>query len=403
MLLNGKLQGRALVKQRNASVLHAPKPAARGANGQRILVVRQAVEVPPSRATAANELESLSRLSSIVPDTLAFETLVPGAKLAAASVSASTLRSVLVGESLGHKPYENAINAALAAGRTASSPLAGTSDPLDRAMVNVGAMLADCVTGRVETVIDPRLANDDAALVSKVRELADLYGRLNVPRNRQVFALPGTWAGTQAAWVLEAEGIATTIYMVYSLTQGVAAMQAGASVVRIAVGRIHDWYDKNPGVIRNPHGPREDSGTPSSYDPGLELVKELYCYGRRFHPKTKIMASSLRNRKDVLELAGVDYLVLPGRLMKQLEQVSTDQGYNDGLHAAEGSTGVEPGLTTAVASASDVQKWQPLTEDSWRSGLGLAATQLLESTLQQRCKDMNELVALLQERISSMT
>ncbi|EFJ46559.1 hypothetical protein VOLCADRAFT_81816 [Volvox carteri f. nagariensis] len=326
MLLSGKLQGRTLAKQRTASVAQAPKSVVRGAYGRGKLVVRQAIEVPPSRATAANELESLSRLSSIVPDTLAFETLVPGAKLAAASVSASTLRSVLVGESLGHKPYENAINAALAAGgATASSPLSATSDPLDRAMVNVGAMLAECVSGRVETVVDPRLANDEAALVSKVRQLAAAYELLHVLRNRLVFALPATWAGTQAARALEADGIATTIYMVYSMAQGVAAMQAGASVVRIAVGRIHDWYDKNPGVIRNPHGPREDSGAPTSYDPGLELVKELYCYGRRFHPKTKIMATSLRNRKDVLELAGVDYLVLPGRVMRQLEQLATDQ------------------------------------------------------------------------------
>jgi hypothetical protein len=46
-------------------------------------------------------------------------------------------------------------------------------------------------------------------------------------------------------------------------------------------------------------GPREDSGVPASYEPGLELVKDLYCYGRRFHPKTKIMASSLRSRKGV--------------------------------------------------------------------------------------------------------
>ncbi len=50
-----------------------------------------------------------------------------------------------------------------------------------------------------------------AALVSKVRDLAAAYERLHVPRNRLVFALPATWEGTQAAWVLEGEGIATTV------------------------------------------------------------------------------------------------------------------------------------------------------------------------------------------------
>ncbi|GLC41793.1 hypothetical protein PLESTB_001701800 [Pleodorina starrii] len=401
MLLNGKLQGQAFAKQRNVAPVHTSRTAVHGISSRGKLVVRQALEVPPSRATAANELESLSRVSSVVPDTYAFETLVPGAKMAAASVSAATLRSVLVGQSLGHKPFENAINAALAAGRAASSPLSATSDPLDRAMVNVGAMLSDCVTGRVETVVDPRLANDEAAQVAKVRSLAAAYAALHVPRDRLVFALPATWAGTQAARVLEAEGIATTIYMVYSMAQGVAAMQAGASVLRVVVSRIHDWYDKNPGVIRNPNGPRELAGVPSSYDPGMELVKELYCYGRRFHPKTKIMAAGLRSRKDVMDLAGVDYLVLPGRLMSQLEQVATDQGYNDGLSAVEGSSGVEAALTTAVAAARVMHKWEPLTEESWRSGLGLAASELLDSTLKRRCRDMDELLVLLKDRISS--
>ncbi|KXZ41471.1 hypothetical protein GPECTOR_447g339 [Gonium pectorale] len=94
---------------------------------------------------------------------------------------------------------------------------------------------------------------DEAALVAKVRSLASLFAALRVPSNRVVFGLPATWAATQAVRTLEGEGIATDVYMVYSLAQGIAAMQAGASVIRINVGRIHDWYDKNPGAIRNPH------------------------------------------------------------------------------------------------------------------------------------------------------
>lgn len=106
MQINGKVQGRVLAREKHTPTAHAWRQRVSICHSRGKLVIRQAVEVPPSRATAANELESLSRLSNIVPDTLAFESLVPGSKLAAASVSAATLRSVLVGESLGHKPYE---------------------------------------------------------------------------------------------------------------------------------------------------------------------------------------------------------------------------------------------------------------------------------------------------------
>jgi hypothetical protein len=53
--------------------------------------------------------------------------------------------------------------------------------------------------------------------------------------------IPATWQGIQAAKQLEAEGIATQLFMIFSFAQGVAAAQAGASVVQVNVGRTRDW------------------------------------------------------------------------------------------------------------------------------------------------------------------
>ena len=36
------------------------------------------------------------------------------------------------------------------------------------------------------------------------------------------------------------------------MVQGVAAAQAGVSVIQPNVGRVRDWYNKYPGVIRDP-------------------------------------------------------------------------------------------------------------------------------------------------------
>lgn len=37
-----------------------------------------------------------------------------------------------------------------------------------------------------------------------------------------------------------------------SMVQGVAAAQAGVSVIQINMGRLQDWYNSHPGVIRDP-------------------------------------------------------------------------------------------------------------------------------------------------------
>ena len=50
-----------------------------------------------------------------------------------------------------------------------------------------------------------------------------------------------TWAGIQAAKQLEAKGMATQVFLVFSLVQAIAAAQAGVSVIQPSVGRVREW------------------------------------------------------------------------------------------------------------------------------------------------------------------
>lgn len=79
-------------------------------------------------------------------------------------------------------------------------------------------------------------------IVSKVHDLMKLHKSMGVPQDRLIFRVPATWAGIQACRKLEAEGIATQAVLVYSYIQGVAAAQAGVSVVQPNVGRVRDWW-----------------------------------------------------------------------------------------------------------------------------------------------------------------
>jgi hypothetical protein len=61
-----------------------------------------AVYTAPSQRIGANELQVLSRLSGVVPDTLLLEAPLPPK---AATVSAQVLRGVMASGQLGMKPF----------------------------------------------------------------------------------------------------------------------------------------------------------------------------------------------------------------------------------------------------------------------------------------------------------
>jgi hypothetical protein len=77
----------------------------RSTSTRRVCVVRavQTDYKAPSNVTASNELQALSAMSNIVPDTLLLETSV---KAKAATVSALVLSWVLSNEQLGMKTYQ---------------------------------------------------------------------------------------------------------------------------------------------------------------------------------------------------------------------------------------------------------------------------------------------------------
>ena len=122
-----------------------------------------------------------------------------------------------------------------------------TALQVDKALVNVGALMLEGISCRVSTEIDPRDATNTEKLIARGRQLVSLYADVGVGKDKILMRMPATWAAIQAAKVLEAEGVATHLVCLFSFVQAVAAAQAGASVLQINVGRLGDWYDKHPG------------------------------------------------------------------------------------------------------------------------------------------------------------
>jgi len=75
------------------------------------------------------------------------------------------------------------------------------------------------------------------------------------------------------------------------------------------VGRIYDWY--KAANKRDYTGPE---------DPGVQSVKEIYNYYKKYGYKTEVMGASFRNISQILELAGCDLLTISPDLLEKLAQ-----------------------------------------------------------------------------------
>ena len=148
---------------------------------------------------------------------------------------------------------------------------------------------------------------DTEATVAKGRELIALYEKAGVSRERVLIKIASTWEGIRAAEILEKEGIHCNLTLLFSLCQAVACAEAGVQLISPFVGRIYDWYKKSTG--------NEYTGAD---DPGVQSVKRIYQYYRKFGYKTEVMGASFRNTSQILELAGCDLLTISPDLLQKL-------------------------------------------------------------------------------------
>lgn len=383
--------------------------AARLPRSRLILVPRATTKAPeyvaPSRVTGSNELQALERVSVVVPDTMLMKEIQKVEDPKAATVSSGVLNGLLRAPG-SLVEFKQAVERAVLYDKC-NLEIANISKKacqMDKALANVGALLAERVEGRVSTEVDPRCAFDEDAIVARGKHLIALYNELGVAKDKVIIRIPATWEGIQAAGKLEVEGIATHLILVYSFVQGVAAAQAGASVVQPNVGRIADWYQRHPNAIRDPRGPREDSGYKSDTNPGATLTQQLYNLSKKHYPKTLVMAAGLRNKQDALALAGCDYLVLSPPVLEQLSASPTREGYNDGLKSptADEEPGVTPALTLEGAQAAEFPESDlaPVTLQRFEEGLGLAGAELLAQGLEFLKQDAYALDEVFEGRLA---
>ncbi len=243
-------------------------------------------------------LDQLKQFTTVVADTGDFESM-----RAFRPQDATTNPSLIL--AAAQKPaYAAVLERAISEARAAGADVGGTIDHL---LVVFGMEILAIVPGRVSTEVDARLSFDTASTVAKARELIALYAARGVGPERILIKIASTWEGIRAAEILQREGIRCNLTLLFSLVQAVACAEAGVQLISPFVGRIYDWYKKSTG--------REYAGAD---DPGVQSVRRIYAYYKKFGHRTEVMGASFRNLGQIRELAGCDLLTISPELLADL-------------------------------------------------------------------------------------
>ncbi|TFW26041.1 transaldolase [Duganella callida] len=247
-----------------------------------------------------NQLEQLKQFTTVVADTGDFQSIQ------AYSPQDATTNPSLILKAVQKEEYQPLLEKAVRDNLDAS-----TGEVIDHLLVAFGKQILRVIPGRVSTEIDAALSFNTAASVAKGRELIKLYEKNGIDRERVLIKMASTWEGIRAAEILEKENIHTNMTLLFSLPQAIACAEAGAKLISPFVGRIYDWYKKSTGIDYQ-----------GAEDPGVQSVKRIYNYYRKFGYSTEVMGASFRNTGQILELAGCDLLTISPDLLQKLADTS---------------------------------------------------------------------------------
>jgi transaldolase len=251
-----------------------------------------------------NQLDQLKKFTVVVADTGDFESLRQY------SPTDSTTNPSLIYAASQQPQYQPLIEEAIRYGKAKNQHQ--IDHILDKVFVNFGLEILKIIPGRVSTEVDARLSFDVGASIEKARHLIALYESAGIDRKRILIKLASTWEGIVAAQKLEKEGIHCNMTLLFSLPQAISCAEVKATLISPFVGRILDWHKKNEGVAA--YAPSED--------PGVKSVTAIYNYYKKFGYKTQIMGASFRNKQEIVELSGCDFLTIAPALLEELKRSS---------------------------------------------------------------------------------
>ena len=248
-----------------------------------------------------NQLDALKKFTTVVADTGDFK------QINAYEPQDATTNPSLILKAVQKADYRTLLTDTVEQFR--GRPL---DEIVDRLLVRFGVEILSIIPGRVSTEVDARLSFDTSATVTRGERLIELYQAQGIHIDRVLIKVAATWEGIQAAQQLERRGIHTNLTLLFSFVQAVACGQAKVQLISPFVGRIYDWYKKSAGAQW------DEAARAGVNDPGVESVRQIYNYYKKFGIATEVMGASFRNVGQITALAGCDLLTISPDLLATL-------------------------------------------------------------------------------------
>jgi transaldolase len=248
-----------------------------------------------------NQLDALKQFTTVVADTGDFK------QIDAYEPQDATTNPSLILKAVQKPDYRTLLTDTVSQFR--GRPL---DEIVDRLLVRFGCEILSIIPGRVSTEVDARLSFDTSATATRGERLIELYQAQGIHIDRVLIKVAATWEGIQAAEQLERRGIHTNLTLLFSFAQAVACGQARVQLISPFVGRIYDWYKRSAGAQW------DEAAKAGANDPGVESVRQIYNYYKKFGIATEVMGASFRNVGQITALAGCDLLTISPELLATL-------------------------------------------------------------------------------------
>ncbi|XBC38267.1 MAG: transaldolase [Buchnera aphidicola (Floraphis choui)] len=251
-----------------------------------------------------NQLESLKKYSKIVVDSGDMESIRKYLPEDITTNPSLVLKVIIL------PSYEYIINNAI----TYSKKKGGTYEhqvcnAVDKVSVMLGKEILKIIPGKVSTEIDARLSFNTDLCIKKSQKIISMYEEEGINKSRILIKLAATWECIEAAKELKKIDINCNLTLLFSFAQARACAEAEVFLISPFVGRIYDWY-KSKSLIKK---------YSVNKDPGVNSVKKIYDYYKKYGYKTIIMGASFRNVQQILALSGCDYLTISPNLLQDLK------------------------------------------------------------------------------------
>ena len=156
-----------------------------------------------------------------------------------------------------------------------------------------------------------------------------LYNRFNKNKN-VVVKIPFGIEGLKALRELKKKGIKTNATLIMSPEQALLAAKAGADYASPFAGRIDDLLRAGKEFKKEAYYPAEGTGIDDNgIVSGIDLIKKIVNIFRNYNIRSEIIAASLRNARQVREVAltGCDIATIPYKVMEEMTRhMKTTEG-----------------------------------------------------------------------------